>query len=389
MPFKLSWRGLPSRDKPTGKGIEERMLDRQIRLDQAEFDKAKWTVNSLISSYNSAKSMGLQDHIVETMKGYYANLPPQLRKAVDPYLAQGPTSETAEKQREFLKHNPPPKMPIIPGGADDIIANTARVNYLFKQSDWEKQRKGFLFGSANAPDKQNMLSFGDGSAALRNKDGRITFMSQADLKLDDMAEKYGVEKKDILLNGGIIPTGSKGVAIVNGRKITTEGTVNLFAEDPKEKYGMKVVGIEAAPKGSQFFEHPKELTKLLLDWKSTETDNETVKNIKDVAGNNPQLAQTMLTEIFPQYSFKIVERGKAPGFFNTLLNICPFLSGDSNLGLIPIRGRPTPFTDKSGKELIYYYDQSLDLVSNRMGVPMGNYEQVYTTTLTKDVETVK
>lgn len=355
---------------------EDKTFSQGMQLEKFDYEKAKGAVASLISSYNTTQSGAMRDHIVRTMKGYYSGLPLELQKSVDPYIAHGPTSPMSEKRREFVKHNPFPEPPMLLEGDGSILAQTSRVNYLFKRSDWDRELKGFLFGASSTGDKMNLISFGDGSAAMRNKDGQVMMLSQSDLKLNEMSEKYNIDIKDILLGGGVIPTGTKGVSTMGGRKITTEDTINLFATDPKERYGTRITGIEPAPKSAWDFEHPTALTSFLLDWKSRETDNESVKRIKSIAKKNPKLAQDMLTETFPQYSFKVVKRKTTPWLFNMLLKVVPFVSADANLGLVPIRGRPIPLEDQSGKKLAYYYDQALDLVFNEFGIPLGSYAQV-------------
>ena len=371
-----------------GRGRNEG-FSQMMQLEKFDYEKAKGAVASLISSYNTTKSGAMRDHIVRTMKGYYQGLPLELQKSVDPYIAHGPTSPMSEKRREFVKHNPVPEPPMLLEGDDSILAQTSRVNYLFKRSDWDRELKGFLFGASSTGDKMNLISFGDGSAAMRNKDGQVMMLSQSDLKLNEMSEKYGIDVKDILLGGGIIPTGSKGVSVMGGRKITTEDTVNLFATDPKERFGTRITGIEPAPKSAWDFEHPEKLTGFLLDWKGEDTDNETVKRVRSVSKKSPRMAEQMLTEIFPQYSFRIIPRKTRPALFGWIPNFVPFFSANHTQALIPIRGKPIPLEDQSGKRLVYYYDQALDLVSNEFGIPLGSYAQVSESVKARVIEVKK
>jgi len=365
---------------PSFSNLESKTLQRE----KFEHQKAKDTVASLINSYNTAKSGAMRDYIVRSMRNYYGSLDTNLRRAVDPYIAHGPTSPMAEKEREFIKHNPPPDFPLYEDG-DNVAVQTHRINYLFKQADWERKRQAFLFGSDVAGDKQNFIGLPDGLAAIRNKQGQIMVLSQGDLQLKEMSEKYNIPVKDIVIHGGVIPTGKTGVLVSNGWKITTEGTLNLFADDPKERYGIRIVDKEPAPKSAWDIDHPARLQKFLLDWKAEDTENESVKSMRELADKNPKIAEIMLGETFPQYSFRVVKRKTNETRFKRLLNILPFVSANVELALIPIRGKPIPLEDAKGFKGTFYYDSGLDLVSNEYGIPLGSYEQVANEIATRDL----
>jgi len=341
---------------------------------QEAHNRAKATVSSLISSYNSAKSQALQEDIINSMKTYQNSLPADLKKAIEPYIAHGPTSEMANKRREFLSQFPPPQRPTLneaSGEAVEAENKAMMIRYKFASADHNRAMQIFMGGEAMAPEKLSFIYNPDGTAAIRNKDGMINILSQQDLDLKTLEEKYNIPAKDIILNGGVIPTGKTGFMQVNGRKITTEDIYKPFAPED-ERYGSRITNVESMPKSQWDFSHPAKLVNTMMQWKMDKPDDKAIRELKERALKSSTEAQTVAVDLkamFPQYSFNIVRAKRQPWW-----SYIPFLSADDNVALIPIRGEPIGLPDSQGKMMKVWYDADLDLVSNKWGIPLGNYQ---------------
>lgn len=357
--------------------INLRTLTQMGVQDEREYNKAKGTVASLINSFHTAGSQTLQDQIVYSMKDYYNALPTSLRKAVDPYIAHGPTSPAEEKRREFLKFNPPPSEPeLTTGPSSEVLPlyEQRTAEYLFNASDHKRKLDAFTYGSEAAGERLAFIPLKDGRAAIRNKEGQVVVLNQADLGLKELQEKHGFTPREVLLNPDGIPTGKKGFTIVNGRRINVEQTFKPFESDPSQQYGQRITGVDDIPKSAWDIKHPDELTSFLLDWKSsTKAAKEKTDELKKLALKDPVEAAQALSLTFNQYSFRIVPM--KPGATRSILSRLPYVSANSETALIPIRGKPFPLLDMNKKKFQYYYDQSIDLVSNEFGQPVGSLEQ--------------
>lgn len=362
-------------------GGGDSMVDLYNIVTQAEAKKrdqqinaAKSTVSSLINSYNSAKSQSLQNEIVRTMRDYHGALPQALQLEVEPYIRHGPTSPTAEKRREFLRFNPPPRPPVFNEAPGAEASNRyAQAKHLFNMADYQRGLTSFVHGADVAGDKQNFIPLEEGQGAIRTADGQIMILSAQELGLRELEEKYGFTTREIMLNPNGIPTGNKGFVNMGGRRIMTEETIRPFEADPAKRYGQRIIGTATIPKSAWDIEHPASLRKLLLDWKNPGTDDEMVQDWKKRALKEPKEVATEMSNVWPQYTFRVVNV-KKESWFQGVKNVLGFASSTENEALIPIRGRPVPIPDQTGKEYVYYYDANIDLVSNNVGEPLGSYE---------------
>lgn len=332
--------------------------------------QAKSSVASLLSTYNGSQSEAMRGHVIDTLKGYYAELPHALQKEIKPYLANGPTSPTEDKRREFIAHNPPPREPQLPEGkmseAAAPLYEQRMAEHAFALSDWQKQMQAFVYGPSSAGEKQIFIPYGDGRAAVRGKDGQVMILSQQDLALKEMSDKSGVSVRDLILKQGQIPTGTKGFTVVNGQKITTENMENKFASDPKDRYYTRPVNVEAMPKSTDNTKHPDKLITLMLELKAEKPKDPGTQALRALALEHPDKAAEQLSTMFPDYSFNITKE-KLDTW--TSRHIPLLSSGDDNLNIIPIKGHLQQFGSKW-----YYYDGTV--VRNAKGIPLGSAETV-------------
>jgi len=371
------------------------LVNIQATAQQKELDRqsneAKATVSSLINSYNSAKSVALQGEIVNTMKSYAGALSPHLRQQVEPYIKHGPTSEIAEKTRQFLLHNKAPKPPIYNEAPGAENANKyLQADHMFAVSDFKRKLNGFVYGASTQGDKQNFMGLDDGSAAIRGTDGQVMIMSQQDLGLKELSEETGISVKDMLMNPNGVPIeGSKSFMTIGGRRIETQGTYKPFEPDPGKRYGQRITNVTDMPKSDWEIDHPTSLRKLLLDWKDPSTKDEAVKDWRKRSVDSPKEAAVVAEElsvVWPQYSFKVVDL-KKEGLIRSVAHYLPIISAfvddKTSSAVIPIRGKPIGIADSTGYEGLFYYDPQLNLVSNGLGEPLGSYEQAIQSTATK------
>lgn len=353
--------------------------------EKEAYTRAKGTVASLIDSYHKADSQALQQDIVNMMKSYTAVLPTSLKAAVGPYVAHGPTSPMAEKARQFKTFmGDPPKFPILneaPGEAAELENIQKITQHYFANEDYARQREIFMMGSDAARPKANMFMFPNGNgAAMRGKDGRITFLSKQDLNFKEIEDKYKITPKELILNGGQIPTGKKGFFFSNGRMVETEEYLD-FATN---KFNSRPTNTRELPKSAFYQQYPSSLVKLAMEWKNYDTDDSTVKDLRARAAKSDKERATVqqeLSSLYPGYSFTIVKK-KDP-LWRSMMDWIPlvtaFVSVGQDQALIPIKGSPTPFAKGSGGNDILYYDPDLDRVYDATGKYIGTYEQAAAT----------
>ena len=372
--FQLSPGGLDGGDSMVDlvnimSGAQQKELDRASQ-------EAKATVSSLIQSYNSAKSVALQGEIVNTMRDYHSQLSPHLQQQVAPYIKHGPTSEISEKTRQFLLHNKPPKPPVLNEAPGAEMSNKyTQANYMFSAADYKRKLNSFVYGATSAGEKQNYIGLEDGSAAIRGADGQVMIMSQQDLGLKELSEETGIPVREMLLNPNGVSTGQKGFMNIGGRKITSEVVFKPFEPNPNKRYGQRMINTEAMPKSAWDIDHPTSLRKMLLEWKNPSTDDDLIKDLRNRSAKQPVKVAEELSEIWSQYSFRVVDI-KKEGWFKKVANILPLVSANNLSAVIPIRGQPTAFLDVNGKDVWYYYDSELDLVSNAFGKHEGTYQDI-------------
>lgn len=365
--------------------------------EKKEYDRAKSTVASLIDSYHKADSQTLQEDIVDMMKLYQSVIPPHLKVAVEPYIAHGPTNPMAEKRRQFesmFKPPQPPKFLEGTGESVDLQNKLSLGNYWFQKADWDHALKSFMVGAEAAGDKPYFFPYGDGSGIMRDKKGRITYLSKTDMDMKSLEEKYGITPREIILNPDGIPTGKKSFLNLNGQQITYETTLKPLAPEG-EQYGQRISEVKAIPKSTLHEQLPATLSKLMLNWKRPDSGDDTlIEEYKDrldkvrITGDKPSPADIKawnmevkdisrdLSSNFPGYSFEIQDVSRQEGWFKRLLNYIPFVSADTKYAMIPIKGVPIGLTDASGKTYTYYYDAATDMVYDISGKPRGTLAQV-------------
>lgn len=345
--------------------------------EKEEYNRAKSTVSSLIDSYHKTNSQSLQESIINSMKRYQTVLPGHLKTAIQPYIAHGPTSPTAEKRRQYTQQFKRPEKPILneaPGDSAEWENMQALVKYGFANADYDRNLTSFMVGNERAPDKLSFIPLPNGGGAVRGKDDRITYLTQQDLGLKDLSEKTGIPIKDILLNPNGVPMPNvKSFMNVNGRQIAYQGTFKPWAEEGKQ-YGQQMTGVTKMPGSSWDIEHPANLTKFLMEWKRKSPDDDFVKQMKDLANGNPKEANAELQSLFPSYSFKFIKRKE--NLWQKAWNMTPFFSSDEAMAIIPIPGKPIVMLDKAGKKHIYYYSADKDVVFNNIGEPLNSYAGV-------------
>lgn len=362
-----------------------------------EYNRAKSTVASLIDSYHKASnSMTLQEDIVDMMKLYQSVIPNHLKVAVEPYIAHGPTNPMAEKRRQFeqmFKRPQSPKFIEGTGESVDIQNKMSLGQYWFQKADWEHALKTFMAGAEAAGDKPYFFPYGDGSGIMRDKKGRITYLSKTDMDLKNLEEKYGVTAREIIMNPEGIPTGKKTFANINGQQIVYEQTLKPLAP-AGEQYGQRIAAVNAIPSSALHEQLPASLSKLILDWKREDPNDDLVKEYKDrldkvrIQAEKPSSKQVQawqnetinisndLSEAYHGYSFEIRDVSRDEPTWKKLLNWLPLVSADTKYAIIPIKGVPIGLTDASGKTYTYYYDAPTDMVYDISGRPKGTLQQV-------------
>lgn len=377
--------------------------------EKEQYNRAKSTVASLIDSYHKAETQTLQQDIVDMMKLYQSVIPPHLKVAVEPYIQHGPTSPMAEKRRQFesmFKRPQPPKFLEGTGESVDIQNKVALGNYWFQKADWEHALKTFMVGAEAAGDKPYFFSYGDGSGILRNKKGMVTYLSKTDMDLKNLEEKYGLTAREIIMNPEGIPTGKKTFANINGQQIVYEQTLKPLAP-PGEQYGQRISQINAIPKSTINEPLPASLTKLILDWKREDPDDDLIKEYKErldaarITSKKPSKEELAtwryevnsisqdLSSAYKGYSFEIQDTSRPEPWWKRLMNKLPLVSADTKYAVIPIKGVPIGLTDASGKTYTYYYDAPSDMVYDIAGNPKGTLAQVTADIASKTVSIQK
>jgi len=368
------------------------MLD-LLRIAQAseaprikqQTNQAKTTITSLINSYNTATSPALQQEIVNTMKSYSSILPPALRVSIEPYIKHGPTSEIAEKTRQFMLLNEPPKPPILNEAPGAETSNSyLQAQHLFEQADYKRKLNSFVYGVSAAGEKTNFIPLQEGTAAVRDGTGQVMLMSQTDLALKELSEETGISVRDMLLNPNGVPTGKKGFMIQNGRKISTEQIYKPFEPDPEKRYGQRQTDVSAVPKSTWDIDHSTSIRKMLMSWKDPGTKDTMIKDWKKRALKKPNEVSEEMSRIWPQYTFRVVDVVKE-GWFKKIANLLPFVSSNEESAIIPIPGLPLGIPDSTGKLYNFYYNSTNDLVFNGYGEPLGSRESVVEMMSTKSV----
>jgi hypothetical protein len=230
----------------------------------------------------------------------------------------------------------------------------------------------FLFGNDTAGEKQVFIPMGTGRAALRTKEGQVMILNETELGIKELAEKRGLDPKEIYLRQGQIPTGEKGVAVINGRKITSETIENLFETDPKKRFYSQSVDIQSGPASSEDKQLPAPMVKLLLDWKLKEPKDETYAEYKKRAMDDPAGVAEELSVAFPGFHFTIIPQNKE-GWIKKILNVLPIVSSNETSTIIPVRGEPIQLEDSSGKKATFYLDTS----GNPNGVVYDGFGRSY------------
>jgi len=372
----------PNYRQPTALQLYNAETNREkmyLMEQQRIFSRSKSIVDSLIQSYKDAKSEALQDSIVKSMRDYYTLLSPQLRKAVDPYIRQGPTSPLEQKERDWKRFNKPPPEPILDEAPGSELTNmNKQISYLFQVADYNRSHKAFLYGSKVVQDKVKMIGLPDGQVAIRNDKGLITVLSKQDLELKQLSEKYGIPVRDIILNQGVFDTGRETVVNANGKQYRYRETYAPFEEDPTKRRGSRLIDIQTTPKSSYDQRLPANLTSFLMEWKNPSTKKGTVKYIKNIAKKDTKLAEKSLSEIFPRYSFRVLKREETKDLWDIgwVPSFVPILSTDYEYAIIPILGAPIGLSDSTGKKYTFYYDQPNDIISNKWGKVLGSLESV-------------
>lgn len=368
-------------------GAEERAMDKE---ETQEINLAKSTVASLISSYHTAQSSALREHVVNTMKEYQTILPVHLKAAIAPYVAHGPASPAEEKRREFLKFNPPPTEPQLPEGLSTEslpIFERNQAEYLFKKSDHQRALNMFLFGNDTAGEKQVFIPMGTGRAALRTKEGQVMVLNATELGIKEMAQKRGLEEKDIWLRQGQMPTGEKGVAVINGMKITSETVENLFELDPKKRFYSRQVNVESGPISSEGRQFPAAITKLVLDWKLKGSKDPTYAAYKARALDDPDGVAVELSSAFRGFHFTIIPTPKTG--FSAFISNLPWVSSNAATTIIPVRGEPILLSDTKGNSAEFYLDTIDDpagVVYDWLGKSWGSPAQAAATVKAKGLK---
>jgi len=354
--------------------------------ENSEINLAKSSIASLISSYNTADSGAMREHIVKSMKSYYNYLPFALQKEVEPYIANGPTSPMENKRREFLKLNPPPQEPeLSTGDSKEVLPHFEQklAEYQFQKADHRRALDSFLFGSDTAGEKKTFMPISETRVAIRSKEGQVMLLNNADLQAKEIATKYGVDLKDVYLRGEALPTGTKGFAILNGRKIDSEDTVNVSTG----KKGTRNTGVSTVPKSSEELDMPPALTKFLLSWKSNAKDDSATEILKEKSMDDPAGVANELSQTFLGWSFKITP--KKDKLYKRILDWAPVIglaiSVNNEALIIPIKGQPIELKDSTGKGYKYYYDPDNNVVRNHLNQSLGSLEQVSAELASKDL----
>lgn len=330
-----------------------------LNSQNEEYNRAKGAVASLINSYNIATSSAMRDQIVYTMKDYYSVLPNQLRKEVDPYIAYGPTSPLEEKRREFLKLNPSPQKPVlneVPGEANNAQNELDSADYIFQKSDHDRQLKSFLFGSDAAGEKKTFIGLPDQRAAIRGKDNQVMILNSTDLKIKELAEKYGLPEKDVWLGQGVVPSGKKGYYIENGIKKDFEYDINLFAPPGTNPYSPRATNETAAPTAANI-EHPAALNDFLKSWSTP--DNKETEELKEIAKKNIPLVNRTLQARFPGYTFFVNKHDKG--------EFWSWGASDYNYIVTPIPGLPVHIPNRAGEKFTYFRNTKTGQFFNDIG----------------------
>ena len=263
--FRLSPGGLSGGESMSD--LYQMQLVAQQQEKTRETNIAKSTVSSLISSYNTAKSQPLQQQIVNTMKDYYHALPAVLKGAVDPYIAHGPTSPMAEKRRQWSQAHPPPKQVFYE--VEEGVSNEYEwADYQFKASDYKRARDKFMTGE---PIGQRAKLFSipiSGRVAVRNKEGMISVSDGANIAVDQMAERIGLDKslvrQAIHLNNGRLDSGRKVTVTTEGVTRTYGLDHDLLAEPGEKAYFERLTDEKRAALPPET-KHPASLGKFIGD----------------------------------------------------------------------------------------------------------------------------
>lgn len=356
-------------------------VQQQVAFEKEQYTRAKGTVASLIDSYHKADSQALQSDIVNMMKSYTSALPTSLRAAVQPYIEHGPTSPMAEKARQFRNFmGDPPKMPALneaPGEAAEWQNIQTMTQYYFNNEDYQRKREIFMLGADAARPKANFFMFpGGNGGAIRNKDGRVMFLSKQDLDFKEVEDKYGIKARELILGGGEIPTGKKSFFAKDGRLVYTEEYMN-FADGTTRAHP---VDVKELPKSAFYQQYPASLVKFAMEWKNPSSKDDSVVKLRKRAVGGKREAAAVANELgtlYPGYHFTIITN-KDP-LWKRVLDWIPVATAMVTVGqdsmLIPIKGIPQKFPKKSGGYDILYYDPDTDRVYDALSKYIGTYEQ--------------
>ncbi len=383
-------------------GLEKADLAREkeehkqlMELFKIREDKSKFVVGKLMDLYSTTKSLAMKNHVADSMRSFYNALDPLMKRAVDPYIKHSPISPEQERLRRFTEMNPRPKSPgqeiQTTKGAGGEISMTnldeqgqqltgdprQYAEDYFRLSDWERQKDQVVFG--HAQDSENFLSFGDGNAAVRNKEGRISLLSA----FDNYVKDKGLDPNVVNADGGYdFQSGTPIKVNQGGETLTIIRGPNVA--DPKAPWGMRVIDRIAAPKGITMWKIPNRAKNIAMKYVSKDAKDLFTKEITQEIENAPidskgkkdfSIALKKLAIAEPEVNWNIVPVREIP---YELLGFIPApgtLGDKTEYALVPLPKQTARFTDANNASKLFYVGDEGAIVNSTGQVIASSAEE--------------
>jgi len=181
--------------------IEQRRKEREDQRDQHQT-----TLNTLNQNMQNAlknKNDMNVSHYQSLIKNYVGGMEPYFQKQFAPWLKQNAMGSIEYKDYLFTKNNPFPRFP------DDL--DPAKEPYAFgqlawQQHDWKRARTAIRTDQkiTDIPSASFLKPSEDLYLFRDDKTGSPYYMNEADMDIENLAQRWGMNKFDFLKNGGRI-----------------------------------------------------------------------------------------------------------------------------------------------------------------------------------------
>ena len=364
------------------------LSQKKFQLDQKKFlfdqykvevDKAKSTIGRLTGLYDKTKSVGMKNHIRNTMSDFYETTDPVLRKALEPYIQHSPISSLEQKKLNYdqlYKRQPEP------------LFNSEAKNYQnyatrwFKWKDSEDFRTNFITGKK--PEKELTLAMPEGFIAVRSSDNMVRTLSPEQQGLEKVSEDTGVSVRDIITGGGWIKQGEQYLVREGGVERMLQNETNILTRQQRSIVkSQKDLGVERKSK-----ELPGDLKKLLSAVISETYDKTPMAKklhellIQDLMPKKDGVVQNLgffnqaMQQLYPDYVFiaKTVD-------YPTAGTVDRMWSFEKNLEVLPLHAQQLVYKTKRGKILNFFRRWSDGVILNKDGEELMESQELLEDTL--------